>query len=153
MADNSLTGSCQCGAITFTIEAPSLFTYACFCHSCQKRTGSAFSMGLVVPTAALQVDGELTAWSRTSDQGVTNTRYSCADCGNIIYGTGDSNPELAKLQAGLLDDTSTLEPEVYMWASSKQPWVTLPENARPFDTQPESPMEFLQAAQAYRESR
>ena len=28
---------------------------------------------------------------------------------------------LAKLQAGILDDTSSLEPEVYIWASTKQP--------------------------------
>lgn len=151
--DTPLTGSCQCGAITFTVAAPALLTYACFCHSCQKRTGSAFSMGLIVPTDALQVTGELTSWSRLSDQGETNTRYSCADCGNIIYGTGESNPALAKLQAGLLEDTSELEPEVYIWARSKQPWITLPERARPFDTQPDDPMELLLAAQAYREGR
>lgn len=151
--NTSVKGSCQCGAITLTVTAEPLFTYACFCTSCQKRTGSAFSMGLVIPTAALQVAGELTAWSRSSEQGVTNTRYSCADCGNIIYGIGDASPELAKLQAGLLEDTSGIEPEIYMWTRSKQPWVTLPERARPFATQPDDPMEFLQAARAYRESR
>ena len=149
--ETPLTGSCQCGAITFVLDAPALVTYACFCNSCQKRTGSAFSMGLIVPTDKLQVTGELCAWSRTSDQGVTNTRYSCADCGNIIYGIGDSSPALAKLQAGILDDTSSLEPEVYIWASTKQPWVTLPERARPFDTQPDDAMALLQAAQDYRE--
>ena len=146
-------GSCQCGAVTLSVEMPALLTYACFCTSCQKRTGSAFSMGLVVPTSTLQVEGELTAWSRTSDKGFTNTRYSCADCGNIIYGVDDSGMGLAKLQAGLLEDTSTVEPEVYLFARSKPPWVSLPGNARPFDTQPEDPMEMLAAAQAYREAR
>lgn len=149
--ETPLTGSCQCGAIALTVDAPALLTYACFCYSCQKRTGSAFSMGLIVPTDNLQVSGELSAWSRVSDKSATNTRYSCADCGNIIYGIGDSSPSLAKLQAGLLDDTRSLEPEVYMWASNKQPWVILPQRARPFDTQPEDPMQLLQAAQEYRE--
>ena len=151
--DNDLTGSCQCGAVTFSVTAPALLTYACFCHSCQKRTGSAFSMGLIVPTDALQVTGKLSTWSRKSDQGVTNTRYSCADCGNIIYGTSESSPELAKLQAGLLEDTTSVEPEVYIWARSKQPWLTLPERAHPFDTQPDNLMDLLQAAQAYREGQ
>ena len=149
----SMTGSCQCGAVTLTVTAPPLFTYACFCYSCQKRTGSAFSMGLIVPTDALDVTGPLTAWSRHSDKGVTNTRHSCADCGNIIYGVDDSGMELAKVQAGLLEDTSQVEPEVYLFARSKQPWVTLPEHAKPFDTQPDEPMEMLAAAQAYREAR
>lgn len=41
------TGSCQCGAITYALSGEALFVYACHCHSCQKRTGSAFSMGLL----------------------------------------------------------------------------------------------------------
>ena len=145
-----MNGSCQCGAVTYSVSAEPLFTYACHCHSCQKRTGSAFSMGLVIVADTLQVKGELTPWSRTSDEGNTNTRYSCASCGNIIYGTGESNPELAKLQAGTLDDTSAVEPEVHMWTLNKQPWLTLPTNARQFETQPDDPMELLQAALDYR---
>ena len=106
-----------------------------------------------MPTASLQVEGELTTWSRTSDKGYTNTRYSCADCGNIIYGDDDTGLGLAKLQAGLLDDTRDLEPEVYLFARSKQAWVSLPPKARPFETQPEDPVEMLTAAQAYREAK
>ena len=145
------TGSCQCGAVTYSVSAEPLFTYACHYHSCQKRTGSAFSMGLIIPTDALHLSGELSTWSRTSDDGNTNTRYSCAECGNIIYGVGESSPGLTKLQAGLLDNTRELEPEVYIWARSKQTWVNLPQRARPFDTQPDDPMALLQAAQTYRE--
>jgi hypothetical protein len=150
--DTPAQGSCQCGAVQLTVNTEPLLTYACFCSSCQKRTGSAFSMGLIVPVDSLRVEGELTAWSRTSDTGQVNTRYSCAACGNIIYGVDDSGMNLAKLQAGLLEDTSAVEPEVYLFARSKQPWVALPEKARPFDTQPGDPTELLQAAQAYREA-
>lgn len=148
--DTPLSGSCQCGAVTYSVSAEPLFTYACHCHSCQKRTGSAFSMGLVILTDTLEAAGELTPWSRTSDEGNTNTRYSCASCGNIIYGIGDSNPELAKLQAGTLDDTSAVEPEVHMWTINKQSWFTLPANSRQFETQPDDPMALLQAALDYR---
>ncbi len=150
--DTPFTGRCQCGAVSFSVQSPPLFTYACFCTSCQKRTGSAFSMGLILPADALTVEGQLTSWSRQSDKGFTNTRYSCADCGNIIYGIDNSGMNLAKLQAGLLDDTSALEPEVYLFGRSKPHWVTLPDKAQPFETQPEDPMELLQAAQAYRDA-
>ena len=97
-----LSGSCQCGAITYTVDAEPLFTYACHCSSCQKRTGSAFSLGL------------------------------------------------AKLQAGTLEDTSEVEPEVHMWTVRKQPWVTLSSRARQFETQPEDTLALLQAALDYR---
>lgn len=145
-----LSGSCQCGAVTYTVSAEPLFTYACHCSSCQKRTGSAFSLGLVIATDALALKGPLTPWSRTSEQGHTNTRYSCASCGNIIYGIGDNTPELAKLQAGTLEDTGAVEPEVHMWTIKKQPWLTLPAGVHQFETQPEDGLALLQAALDYR---
>jgi hypothetical protein len=144
-----LSGSCQCGAVTYTVNAEPVFTYACHCSSCQKRTGSAFSLGLVIATESLAVKGALTPWSRTSEEGNTNTRYSCASCGNIIYGIGDSNPELAKLQSGTLEDTSEVEPEVHMWTARKQPWVTLSCRVPQFETQPEDGLALLQAALDY----
>ncbi len=147
------TGSCQCGAVTYSLAGEALFTYACHCHNCQKRTGSAFSMGVVAPLDALDVRGELSAWSRVSDRGTTNTRHSCASCGNIIYGTDDSGLGLAKLQAGTLDDTSNVEPDVHMWTTSRQPWVNLPEAAPQFETQPDNPADLLQAALDYRAAR
>lgn len=144
------SGSCQCGAITFEVSSDPLFTYACHCHSCQKRTGSACSLGLVILTDTLNVSGELSAWSRSSETGVTNTRYSCASCGNIIYGIADNSLELAKLQGGTLDDTSEVAPEVHMWTISKQPWLTLPDAVRQFETQPDDLLDLLQAALDYR---
>ncbi|MFT4519171.1 MAG: hypothetical protein ACI9JM_001562 [Halioglobus sp.] len=123
---------------------------ACHCHSCQKRTGSAFNLALIIPTDALKLSGDLTPWTRITEQGNRNTRYSCASCGNIIYGIGEDKPELAKLQAGTLEDTSEVEAEVHIWAKYKQPWVVLSEKTRPFETQPDDPLELMQAAIDYR---
>ena len=146
----ALTGRCQCGAISYSITAEPVFTYACHCGNCQKRTGSAFSMGTVILTESLQLEGELTAWSRTSDKGTTNTRYSCADCGNIIYGIADNSASFAKLQTGTLDDTRNLEPEVHIWTRNKQAWLTLPDRVPQFQTQPEELSALLQPALDYR---
>ena len=145
-----LNGTCQCNDVTYSVNAEPLFIYACHCHSCQQRTGSAFSMALVISTNTLDLEGELTPWSRVSDQGNINTRYSCTSCGNIIYGIGDSSPELAKLQAGTLLDTSEVEPEVHLWVTHKQPWLTLSARSRQFETQPEEPLDILQAALDFR---
>lgn len=148
-----LQGRCQCGAVSYTASAEPLFTYACHCHSCQQRTGSACSVGLVVGIDALAVTGELSAWTRVSDQGLRNTRYSCAACGNIIYGVGENSPTLAKLQAGTLADTSDVVPEVHLWTRSRQPWLALDPAVRQYDTQPENPVELFEAALAYRAAR
>ncbi|MDX1734459.1 MAG: GFA family protein [Halioglobus sp.] len=147
------TGSCQCGAVTYTLGAEPFFTYACHCHTCQKRTGSACAVALVVAVDALDIAGELATWSRVSDKGDTNTRYSCASCGNVIHGIGDSSPELTKLQSGTLDNTDRVAPEVHMWTRSAQPWITFAPGVPRFDTQPDDPLELLQAALDYRAAR
>ncbi len=148
-----LKGSCQCGAVHYEVEAEPLLTYACHCYSCQKRTGTAFSLALIILTDSLQLSGEISPWERTSDTGSTNTRYSCAKCGNIIYGIGQDTPSLAKLQAGTLEDTRDVEPEVHIWARSRQAWVTLNPQVKQFETQPEDMLEVLQAAQEYRANK
>ncbi|GAB5451497.1 MAG: GFA family protein [Halioglobus sp.] len=147
------TGSCQCGAVTYTLSAEPLFTYACHCHTCQKRTGSACAVALVVALDALAIEGELTAWSRVSDKGETNTRYNCAACGNTVHGVGETNPALTKLQSGTLDDPRAVEPEVHMWTRSRQAWLTLPEDVPQYTTQPDDPLQLLQAAMDYRARR
>lgn len=137
------TGSCQCGQVRYEIDGDALFTYACHCHTCQKRTGSAFSIGAVYPKALLRCSGELTAFERTSDAGEINTRFSCSKCGNVIYGIGASTPGIVKLQAGTLDVTTKVVPNVHIWTKHAQSWVVIPESARRFETQPESAEGFL----------
>lgn len=136
-------GSCQCGQVRYEVDGDALFTYACHCHTCQKRTGSAFSIGAVYPKVALRCSGELIAFERTSDAGEINTRFSCSKCGNVIYGIGASTPGIVKLQAGTLDVTTDVVPNVHIWAKHAQPWVVLPEGARRYETQPESAAEFF----------
>ncbi len=141
------TGSCQCGQVQLVVSGEALVTYACHCRDCQKRTGSAFSMGLVMLAEQVALKGECTPWTRTSDDGHTNTRHSCSQCGNIIYGDSSATPGLWKLQAGLLDDTSALCPDVHIWTCRKQGWVSLPADTRCFDTQPQDLTELLTTRQ------
>lgn len=145
-------GGCQCRSIRYLFDGEPLMTYACHCHDCQRRTGSAFSEGILISADQISVEGKLSAWQRRSDAGVEKTRHSCASCGNIIYGTADSMPGLMLLQAGTLDDTSAVHPEVHMWLQSAQRWVMLPPGVPSWETQPEDMMEILQAAVDYRQT-
>lgn len=132
------TGSCQCGEVRYSVDGEPLMTYVCYCSDCQKRTGSAFSMGAIYPLAVLSLEGELSAWERTSDGGETNTRYSCCRCGNVIYGVGSATAELIKLQPGTLDDTRDVTPDACIWTRSAQAWVQVPEDALSWETQPDN---------------
>lgn len=152
-SQQAVQGGCQCGAVSYTLSDSPLLTYACHCTECQKRTGSAFAMGMVLPEASLDLQGELRSWQRDSDVGAVNTRYSCAHCGNIIYTVSSTMTGLIKLQPGTLADTRSVFADVHVWTRSAQPWVIFAENVPQFPTQPEDALEVLAAAQAYRDRR
>ena len=135
------TGGCQCGAIRYEIrEAPHL-VYTCHCTECQRLTGSAFSMALVVAGAAFQLAGtQPRPLQRKADSGPTVTRWVCPDCGTWIWSgpKPDRQTETQFASApALLDDASWLRPTVHFWTRSAHPWVVLPESDRRFETQPE----------------
>ena len=147
------TGTCNCGQVTYRISGEPTFTYVCHCGNCQKRSGSAFGMGMSVPVENLEVSGELACWERVSDEGNRNPRYSCPVCANVIYGLGAYTPGLAKIMPGTLDSTSDLQPDVHIWTSAAQKWVHIPPDIPQYATQPASIDEAMERIHAYRKAR
>ena len=139
-----LTGGCQCGKLRYQItEAPRL-VYSCHCTKCQKITSSAFSMGFVVTEEAFRLTaGEPHPAQSTGDSGRVSTRWMCRDCGSWLTGSPRLGGMLRSVRAGTLDDTSWLKPTAHIWTRSKQPWITLPEGDRCFETQPEDLVGFF----------
>ncbi len=145
------SGSCQCGGVVYTVSDNPLLTYACHCTECQKRTGSAFSMGMIIASGSFEVEGELSSWARTSDLGHENVRYSCKKCGNILYGIGSTLSGFIKLQPGTLNSTKGVSPDVHFWSASAQSWFSFPSDVPIFDKQPGDTAEVLAAIQQYQE--
>ena len=129
------TGGCQCGKIRYEItEAPTL-VYTCHCRDCQRLTGSAFSLGIVVPEAGFRLSGiKARPLQRTADSGRTNTRWVCPECGSGV--ASPPRDGVVRVRAGTLDDTSWLRPTRHIWTRSKQPWVVFAEGDQIFEAQP-----------------
>src|SRR5215813_8001024 len=81
------TGGCQCGKIRYEISEEPRSIYTCHCLDCQRLTGTAFSLGIVVPETGFRLTGiEPRRLQRTADSGRVNTRLVCPDCGSSICG-------------------------------------------------------------------
>jgi hypothetical protein len=144
-----LAGGCLCGAIHYEISAYPLLLYACHCTNCQRQSGSAFAMNMLVPTSAFRiVSGEPKPWRRLSPSGAETASWFCGDCAGRIHGTRPSRPETVTVRAGSLDDTSWLAPAAHMFVRSAQPWLDLP----PADCFDEAPPDFKSLAQAWQAS-
>ena len=146
-------GRCNCGAVTYEFTGEPTLVYVCHCINCQKRSGSAFGMGLMVAVEDFNVQGELSCWERVSDTGNTNPRYSCVTCANIIYGLGDYTPGLAKVMPGTLDETQHLEPDIHIWTQSAQQWVHISPDVPQYPEQPESMDDAMACVRTYRAQR
>jgi hypothetical protein len=137
-----LTGGCQCGALRYEISEAPVATYLCHCTECQRVTGSAFSMAILVRDAAFHVArGEPQPIERSADSGRTVTRWHCPECASwicngAIPGIGRSGP-VRRVRPGTLDDRSWLRPTAHFWTRSKQPWFVLPSGDQAFETQPD----------------
>ena len=51
------TGGCQCRKVRYEITEEPQSVYTCHCLDCQRLTGSAFSLGIVVPEKGLHLTG------------------------------------------------------------------------------------------------
>ena len=56
-APRPLTGRCLCGSVTYSADADPIVQAVCHCTNCQRQTGTAFSVVVGVPRAALTVEG------------------------------------------------------------------------------------------------
>src|SRR5690348_10755436 len=113
-----LTGGCQCGKLRYEITEAPRMTYACHCRDCQRMTGSAFSMAVIVPERAFRLSGaEPRPIARIADSGRTAIRWVCPECGSWICSgskPGTAPPdELRRVRAGTLDDTSWVRPSLH----------------------------------------
>lgn len=46
----SREGGCACGAVRYRLASEPLFTHCCHCLNCQRQTGSAFVINLLIET-------------------------------------------------------------------------------------------------------
>jgi hypothetical protein len=129
------TGGCQCGKIRYTITAAPHLVYTCHCTECQRLTGSAFSLGVILPETAFHLSGiEPRPLYRMADSGRINTRWACPECATWVC--SPPRDGMMRFRAGTLDDRSWLAPTRHIWTDSKQPWVTFPEGDELFEKQP-----------------
>ncbi len=141
-----LTGSCQCRAIRYEIRAEPLTLYACHCTECQKQSGSAFALSMVVLRESVAVTaGEPKIWQRRHESGRIMDAVLCGTCGARLWHNPQANPRVSIVKPGTLDDTRRLHPIGHIWTKSAQPWVTIPETTVNYEGQHPDPVRLTEA--------
>jgi hypothetical protein len=131
-----LTGGCQCGALRYEVRQAPLSLYVCHCTECQRQSGSAFGLSLLVARDAIAVSGTAKRWRRRLDSGYAIECVFCPECGTRLWHEPERNPAGAVVKPGTLDDTRWLGPVGHIWTKSVQPWFEIPADTVNYDAQP-----------------
>ena len=131
------TGGCQCGDVRYEVVRTRQRLVVCHCTDCQRQSGSAFGMTLVVHEADFRLtQGEPKTFASKAASGRAKLGAFCPQCGTRLYHKPEGRLGRVSVKPGTLDDTSWLKPDMHIWTSSKQPWVTIPEGVEAHETNP-----------------
>jgi len=120
-------GGCACGAVRYRLTSDPLFVHCCHCLNCQRQTGSAFVINLLIEAERVEVlAGEPIAVPVPRDNGSTQTIFRCPTCQIAVF-SQYTRPDVYFVRGGTLDDPSSISPDVHIFTRSKLPWVALPD--------------------------
>ena len=121
-------GGCACGAVRYRLTSDPLITHCCHCLNCQRQTGSAFVINLLIEADRVElITGDPQPVEVPRDDGSKQRIYRCPDCQVAVY-SDYGRPEVLFVRAGTLDEPSSVAPDVHIFTRSKLGWVTLPES-------------------------
>ena len=126
-------GGCSCGEIRYRLTSDPLVTHCCHCLNCQRQTGSAFVINILIEADRMELLArEPVRVDVPRDDGSTQKTSRCPTCQVAIY-SDYGRPDVRFVRGGTLDDPSQVTPDVHIFTRSKRAWVTLPESAPAFE--------------------
>jgi hypothetical protein len=99
-------GGCLCGSLRYEVTSDPLWVVMCFCHFCQRATGSQGMVEPIFDVAAFRfIAGDPKRYAHVSTgSGAEVFVHFCADCGTKTHLTFARWPERLGVYAGTFDD-------------------------------------------------
>jgi hypothetical protein len=126
-------GGCSCGAVRYRLVSEPLFVHCCHCLNCQRQTGSAFVINVLIEGDGVELlAGEPEPVDVPRDDGSTQRIHRCPQCQVAVY-SEYGGPAILFVRAGTLDEPSSVSPDVHIYTRSKLPWVRIPDDVAAFE--------------------
>jgi len=96
-------------------------------------------MNLVVKADGLTITGALSEYVKTAASGNEVTLQFCPTCGTHLFAKAAARPQFRVVRAGNLDEPSSIQPTMNIWAGSAPAWACLDSTMERVDRQPLPP--------------
>jgi hypothetical protein len=134
MMTDTLEGGCACGEVRYRLTAAPMFVHCCHCLNCQKHTGSAFVINMLIEAARVEMlSGMPEPITMPLNGGSPNRIFRCPTCRVAVWSEYGNRTAIRFVRGGTLDDPSAVAPDVHIYTRSKLPWVRLPEGVPAFE--------------------
>jgi hypothetical protein len=128
----NMEGGCMCRQVRYRLIGTPLIVHACHCRWCQRETGTAHALNAlyeadrVVHTAG---EPEIVMTPSASGKGQKITR--CPACRVAVWSNyPQAGLAIRFVRVGTMDNPDLCPPDIHIFTSSKQPWVTLPAGSK-----------------------
>jgi len=126
-------GGCTCGEVRYRLATDPMFVHCCHCLNCQRQTGSAFVINLLIEADRVELlAGEPKPVDVPRDDGSPQRIFRCPTCQVAVFSEYGA-PQVLFVRAGTLDEPREITPDVHIFTKSKADWVSLPETAPAFE--------------------
>jgi hypothetical protein len=123
-------GRCSCGEVRYRLLSEPLFIHCCHCLNCQRQTGSAFVVNLLIEADRVELlAGEPEPVDVRRDDGSSQRIFRCP----IALFSRYTRADVHFVRAGTLEEPRGVEPDVHIFTRSKVGWVELPESTPAFE--------------------
>jgi hypothetical protein len=127
-----MEGGCTCRHVRYRLIGTPLIVHACHCRWCQRETGTAHALNaLYEADRVVHAAGEPEIINTPSASGRGQKIARCPTCKVAIWSNyPQAGSAVRFVRVGTLDDPDRCPPDIHIFTVSKQPWVTLPPDAK-----------------------
>ncbi len=122
IVDETIRGSCLCGAVNYEVKGPYLRFAHCYCSRCRKATGSSHATNLYVePEQFTWTSGKSNVVRYDLTSAKSSATTFCSNCGGPLPHHTRSGREVV-VPAGSLDGKPNLRPQAHIFWGSRTGW-------------------------------
>jgi hypothetical protein len=133
-SEETFEGNCTCRAVRYRMESRPMIVHCCHCSWCQRETGTAFALNALIESERVSLlAGEPERVDIPSNSGKGQRFARCPTCRIALWSNyGGAGDAIRFIRVGTLLEPHRLPPDVHIFTSTRQPWVSLPDGVPSF---------------------
>ena len=127
-SEETFEGGCDCRGVRYRLRSRPMFVHCCHCRWCQRETGASFALNALIEADRVELlAGEPEVVHTPSNSGKGQKIARCPTCRVALWSNyGGAGDVVRFIRVGTLDNPDEFPPDIHIFTSSKQPWLSLP---------------------------